>query len=78
MTQSPRRDIGWVRAGATGLAIVAYFAVTTVWLPDWLLRWQPVVDASDLTQDVVAVGVWLVATALGLWVLRVAQRGGRI
>ena len=78
MGQFPGREIGWMRAGVVGLAIVAYFAAATVWLPDWLLGTQPVVEASELTQDVVATSAWLVAIGLGLWGLRVAQRRGWI
>jgi hypothetical protein len=54
-----RVAIGHPRAFLSGLGIVVYFAVATVWLPSALLR-------SSLL-------IWVVAFGIGLWALRRSQ-----
>jgi len=61
---------------ARGLLIVAYFVVATVWLPDKVASIDTVESASRLVRDIVTAGVWAVALAIGIWLLRLAQRRG--
>lgn len=68
------RSKGWAAAGLAGLAIVAYFALTTVWLPSWVLRMPVVARASRPVADLVGTMVWAAFLVLGMWGLRLAQR----
>jgi hypothetical protein len=72
------RQKGWAEAGLAGLAIVAYFALATVWLPSWVLRTPAVAQASRSVADLMGTMVWAAFLVLGMWGLRVAQRRGRI
>ncbi|HEX6219793.1 MAG TPA: hypothetical protein VF115_01735 [Acidimicrobiia bacterium] len=72
------RDRSWIEAGLAGLAIVAYFALTTVWVPSWVLRMSAVAQASQAVSDLVGTLVWAVFLLLGMWGLRLAQRRGWI
>jgi len=72
------RQKDWAEAGLAGLAIVAYFALATVWLPSWVLRIPAVAQASRSVADVVGTMVWAAFLVLGMWGLRIAQRRGRI
>lgn len=72
------RQKGWAEAGPAGLAIVAYFALATVWLPSWVLRIPAVAQASRSVADLVGTLVWAAFLVLGMWGLRVAQRRGWI
>lgn len=72
------RQKGWAEAGLAGLAIVAYFALATVWLPSWVLRIPTVAQASRSVADLVGTMVWAAFLVLGMWGLRVAQRRGWI
>lgn len=72
------REKGWAEAGLAGLAIVAYFALATVWLPSWVLRIPAVAQASRSVADLMGTMVWAAFLVLGMWGLRVAQRKGRI
>jgi len=68
----------WPAAGLVGLAIVAYFALATVWLPSWVLRLPAIAQASRSVADLVGTTVWAVLLLLGMWGTRVAQRRGWI
>lgn len=70
--------MSWIDAGIRSLAIVAYFLVATVWLPNFLLGLGSVSRADPVVQDVVAAGSWLIGLGFGLWLLRAAQRRGAI
>ena len=72
------RQKDWAEAGLAGLAIVAYFALATVWLPSWVLRLPAVAQASRSVSDLVGTMVWVVFLLLGMWGLRLAQRRGWI
>jgi len=72
------REKGWVAAGLAGLAVVAYFALATVWLPSWVLRLPAVAQASRSVSDLVGTMVWVVFLLFGMWGLRLAQRRGWI
>jgi hypothetical protein len=72
------RQKGWTEAGLAGLAIVAYFALATVWLPSWVLRIPALAQASRSVADLVSTMVWAAFLVLGMWGLRVAQRRGWI
>jgi len=70
--------MSWMTATVRGLLIVAYFVVATVWLPDKITRLEFIEESSRVVRDVVVSGVWFVALAVGIWVLRRAQRRGLI
>ena len=55
---------------------MAYFVIATVWLPDKVAEIDAVESASRLVRDILTAGVWAVALAVGIWLLRVAQRRG--
>lgn len=68
----------WKIASLKGLAIVLYFVIATVWLPDFVLRLGFVQTASDLLSDLVVLAVWGAALLGGMWALRIGQRKGLI
>ncbi len=70
--------MSWISAMARGLLIVAYFVTATVWLPDKVASIDAVESASRLVRDIVTAGVWAVALAVGIWLLRLAQRRGMV
>jgi hypothetical protein len=70
--------MSWAVAGMTGIAIVAYFVLATVWLPSLVLRSPAVAQASRSVADLVGTMVWAAFLGLGMWGLRVAQRKGWI
>lgn len=72
------RQTSWTVAGVKGLAILAYFALATVWLPSWLLRLPAVARASRFVADLLGTAVWAAFVGLGMWAMRVAQRKGWI
>jgi hypothetical protein len=72
------REKGWIAGGLAGLAVVAYFALATVWLPSWVLRLPVVARASRPVADLVGTVVWAAFLVLGMWGLRLAQRRGWI
>lgn len=55
------------------MAIVLYFALTTVWLPSALLRSTLLTGIGRNAADVVALAVWAVGLGFGMWGLRKAQ-----
>ncbi len=70
--------MSWLNAIGRGLLIVAYFVIATVWLPDQVASIDAIESASRPVRDVVIAGVWTVTLALGIWLLRAAQRKGLI
>jgi len=71
--KEPRPAIGQLRAFLSGLAIVTYFTVATVWLPSALLRSPLLAGADRDISDLVAVVAWGVGLGFGMWALRRAQ-----
>lgn len=72
------RQRSWAVAGMAGVAIFAYFALATVWLPSWVLRLPAVAQAPRFVADLAGTAVWAVFLALGMWGLRVSQNRGWI
>ena len=68
----------WTSASLKAAAIVLYFIVATVWLPDFILHLEFVKTASDFVGDLVISAVWGAALVGGIWALRIAQRRGMI
>ena len=66
----------WTGAWLRAFAILIYFFVATVWLPDFVLGLGPVTDASEFLRDLVLLAVWGGAFAGGLVVLRRGQKRG--
>lgn len=58
--------------------IVAYFAVTTVWLPSALLRSPLLSGATRVVADTATVLIWGLFFGTGVIGLRRAQEGGWI
>jgi hypothetical protein len=67
-----------LRALVLATLIVTYFVAATIWLPDLLLRWEPLSDMSRTGRDLVASGTWAVGLGIGMAALRIAQRRGGI
>ena len=67
---------GWPMAAVKAVAVVAYFAIATVWFPSWLLGSTLVSGTASLVQDTIGTGVWLVLLAVGMWGLRWLQTRG--
>lgn len=61
----------WPRAWTLALIIVVYFAVTTVWIPSWLISWLG--ESPDGIAGVVASTVWPIFFGVGAVALRTAQ-----
>lgn len=68
----------WITAWLRGLAIVGYFVVATVWVPDFLLNLSFLQTANDVLSDLILLAVWGAALVGGMWALRVGQRKGII
>lgn len=66
--------MSWTPTFGKALLIVAYFFVTTVWLPDRITR----MAAVSVFRDMMVVLTWATGLALGMWLLRKAQRRGAI
>lgn len=64
----------WTRAFGRSLVIVAYFLVATVLLPDRITR----LTVGATLRDILVLLAWAIALALGMWMLRSAQRRGVI
>ena len=73
-----RPIIGHLRAMLTALVTVAYFAVTTFWVPSALLRSSLLTGVSRNAADLIALVAWGAGLALGVWGLRKAQDRGLI
>ncbi len=72
-----RGRISHGRAALSALVIFVYFAVTTAWLPSYVLR-TALSSAPKNVADLVTVGIWGVFLLAGLWGLRKAQDEGWI
>jgi hypothetical protein len=70
--------VSWATASIKGVLVFLYFVVATVYVPDLVLGLGFVADSSAFVRDLVALGVWGIFFATGLWMLRVAQRRGLI
>ena len=64
----------WTRAFGRSLVIVAYFLVATVLLPGRITR----LTVGATLRDILVLLAWAIALALGMWMLRSAQRRGVI
>lgn len=70
--------MSWTTAWWKGLLVVLYFAVTTAWLPDFVLGLGAVADSSRVLRDLIVLVIWGVALGAGMYLLRRAQREGII
>jgi uncharacterized membrane protein YkvA (DUF1232 family) len=70
--------VTWTTASIKAAAIVIYFVLATVWLPDFVLGLGFIQDSSDLVIDLVVSAVWGAALLGGIWALRIGQRKGLI
>ena len=68
--------MSWLGALWRGALIVVYFVVTTVWLPDFVLRLSAVQDSSQSLRDIIVLLVWGGALGAGIYGLRRAQSAG--
>jgi hypothetical protein len=68
----------WITASWRGAIIVLYFAIATVWLPDFIISLGAVADASPILRDLLVLVVWGAALGAGSYLLRRAQRQGLI
>lgn len=67
--------MSWAQTFWKGFAVVAYFFVATVWIPDRIARFQGLpIEAKDI----LVVLAWATGLMLGMWLLRGAQRRGII
>jgi mono/diheme cytochrome c family protein len=55
-------------------AIVAYFVVFTVVVPSIVIKSSALTALPSLARDLIGLGVWFVALAAGMWLLRRAQK----
>ena len=65
--------MSWIDAIMRGLAVVAYFVILTVWLPDLVLQLDAVAGASAWVRDVVVLAIWGGALVGGMVLMRMAQ-----
>ena len=70
--------VTWRTASLRSAAIVLYFILATVWLPDFVLSLGLVESSSRLISDLVVTAVWGGALFGGIWALRIGQRRGLI
>lgn len=68
----------WGRAWWLGTTIFLYFAVATVWLPDYVINEPALKGMPELVKDLAASGAWFVALAVGIYSLRYLQKKSRI
>lgn len=68
----------WMTAAWRGALIVLYFAIATVWLPDFIISLGAIADASTFLRDAIVLVVWGTALGAGIYLLRRAQRQGLI
>lgn len=73
-----RRTIPWLDASLKAAAVVVWFTVFTVLVPNWVLRTDAVADLDRTAQDIIGAGVWLSGFATGVWGLWYASRHNRI
>ncbi|MDH5371416.1 MAG: cytochrome c [Acidimicrobiia bacterium] len=68
----------WARAWWLGIIVFLYFAIGTVWLPDYIINEPSLKSMPDLVKDLAASGAWFVALAVGIYSLRFLQKKGRV
>ncbi|HSR45381.1 MAG TPA: cytochrome c [Acidimicrobiia bacterium] len=68
----------WPRAWWLAVVVFLYFAVATVWLPDYVINEPSLSSMPDLVKDLAASGAWFVALAAGIYSLRILQKRNRI
>ena len=66
------------RAWWLAVVVFLYFAVATVWLPDYVINEPSLSSMPDLVKDLAASGAWFVALAAGIYSLRILQKRNRI
>ena len=70
--------MGWMNAYVRGLLVFLYFVVTTVIVPDIVVRLDSVAGSSTVVSDLVVLAVWGGGLVGGLYLLRRFQRTGLI
>ena len=68
----------WFKALVRGFAIVLYFIVATVWLPNTILETSLIAESSWFVRDTVVMTTWGIALIGGMYGLRQAQTRGII
>ncbi len=68
----------WARAWWLAAVVFLYFAIATVWLPDYVINEPALASMPDLVRDLAAAGAWFVALAAGIYSLRILQKRGRV
>lgn len=72
------RGFTWARAWWLAIIVFLYFAIGTVWFPDYVLNEPALASMPDLVKDLAASGAWFVALAVGIYSLRILQKKKRI
>jgi mono/diheme cytochrome c family protein len=68
----------WPRAWWLAIIVFLYFAIGTVWLPDYVINEPTLKSMPGLLKDLTAAGAWFIALAVGIYSLRFLQKRGRI
>ena len=68
----------WARAWWLAVVIFLYFAIGTVWFPDYVINEPTLASMPGLVKDLAASGAWFVALAVGIYSLRFLQKKNRI
>jgi len=68
----------WARAWWLAAVVFLYFAIGTVWFPDYVINEPALASMPDLVKDLAASGAWFVALAVGIYSLRILQKKNRI
>jgi mono/diheme cytochrome c family protein len=68
----------WARAWWLAIIVFLYFAIGTVWLPDYVINEPTLKSMPDLVKDLAASGAWFLALAVGVYSLRILQKQGRV
>ncbi|MDF1594790.1 MAG: cytochrome c [Acidimicrobiia bacterium] len=68
----------WARAWWLAIIVFLYFAIGTVWLPDYVINEPTLKSMPDLVKDLAASSAWFVALAVGIYALRLLQKQGRV
>lgn len=68
----------WARAWWLAVIVFLYFAIGTVWLPDYVINEPALKEMPDLIKDLAASGAWFIALAVGIYALRFLQKKGRV
>ena len=68
----------WARAWWLAIIVFLYFAIGTVWLPDYVINEPTLKGMPELLKDFAAGGAWFMALAVGIYSLRFLQKRGRI